>query len=76
MLRLLSIIFYVLAAASVFLAMTGFNTEGSLPVAPLAATLSCAFFGAMCWAADEALTLLRKLAGVEDTTAEPTGEIY
>jgi len=64
MLGLLGGIYYLLAVGALYLGVSqqsGFLGQFNL-VAALAAALSCAFFGAMCFAADDIRTLLRRIA--------------
>lgn len=73
MLYVLGTIFYIIAAFGVGAAILNANEydpSGLFFAVSLGSAISAAFFGAMCMAADEALSLLRKIAGVETKVPE------
>lgn len=67
MLRALGGIFYGLAGFSVLAALILLSESGPLAMVAIASAVSSAFFGAMCFAAEEALTLLRRIAGISSS---------
>jgi hypothetical protein len=64
MLGLLGVIYYLLAIGAIYIGVSQHNgfLGGFSLLAALATALSCAFFGAMCFAADDIRTLLRRIA--------------
>lgn len=73
MLPLLGLLFYFAAAASLLFAFVGFKSSGPTTldlVLGFGGAISSAFFGAMCFAADTALLLLKKIAS---KAAPPSG---
>lgn len=65
MLRLLGAAFYLFAALGGLAALISlFSESGWFAMIGFASAISSAFFGSMCFAAEEAIRLLKRIAGV------------
>lgn len=64
MLRVLGGLFYFFAVIAALAAVVSLGDSGFSAAVAFASAISSAFFGAMCFAAAEAIELLRRIAGL------------